>query len=149
MYSRTGTAHEDRQTARRLLRTAVIGALAGMAAILIAGPGASAQSPVQADATRLTTPANPSPGHQTAASKCADCLRAPAANLQAAKPAITPQLEIAQEDADILELAAQLKLEVDQCRADTLQADVVRKANLIRRLAKELKDEVKLTLRAK
>lgn len=145
----TATSHLEGPGARRVLRTVLAGALTGIAAILIAAQCASAQTPPPVDKTPLTEPVNPNPGQETAINVCTDCLKAPAADLQATTAPMTPQLAIAAEDAHILQLAAQLKMEVDQCRADTLQVDVVRKANLIQRLANELKKEVKRTSQAK
>jgi len=150
MRYETGPGYEAKEKCtQRLSNACIAGALTGIAAILLAAPGISAQSPPPIDPPHLTDPPPPSPGRQIAANFCADCIEPPAANPQASVTAMSPQLMIAAEDARILQLAAQLKVEVDQCRADTLQADVVRKANLIRWLARNLKHEIKLTLQRK
>lgn len=56
---------------------------------------------------------------------------------------------IQEDEAEILDLAAQMRTEVDHNPHDFLLMDVVRKAEQIRRLAGRLKREMKLTSRRK
>lgn len=56
--------------------------------------------------------------------------------------------QIAEDTAKLLELATQLKTEVDKTSKDTLSINVIRKAESIERLAKGVKDKMKLTVGA-
>lgn len=147
MWWKIGTVFEDSGRSERHSRAVRAVALVGIAVVALLASGARAQTPANADPPQKVAPQTAAISNDAARNGCADCTKTAAANLPAAAPA--PQLAIAEQDAQILHLAAQLKVEVDRCAPDTLQADVVRKANLIRRLANELKKEVKLTLRAK
>jgi hypothetical protein len=53
--------------------------------------------------------------------------------------------QIADDSAKILELATELKREVDKTDKDTLSINVIRKAEMIERLAKGVKEKMKLT----
>ena len=58
------------------------------------------------------------------------------------------QRQIADDTAKLLELATQLKAEVDKTSKDTLSINVIRKADTIEKLAKGVKDKMKLTMGA-
>jgi hypothetical protein len=58
------------------------------------------------------------------------------------------QRQIADDTARLLELATQLKAEVDKTSKDTLSLNVIRKAETIEKLAKGVKDKMKLTMGA-
>jgi hypothetical protein len=53
--------------------------------------------------------------------------------------------QIADDSAKILELATELKKEVDKTDKDTLSINVIRKAELIEKLAKGVREKMKLT----
>ena len=53
--------------------------------------------------------------------------------------------QIADDAAKLLELASELKTAVDKTDKDTLSIDVIRKADAIERLAKGVKEKMKLT----
>ncbi len=53
--------------------------------------------------------------------------------------------QIADDSAKILELATELKKEVDKTDKDTLSLNVIRKAELIEKLAKGVREKMKLT----
>jgi hypothetical protein len=52
---------------------------------------------------------------------------------------------LSDESAKLLELAADLKLEMDKTSKDALSLTVIRKANEIEKLAKDVKEKMKLT----
>lgn len=54
--------------------------------------------------------------------------------------------QITDESARLLELARQLKSEVDKTDKDTLSINVIRKAETIEKLAKGVKEKMKLTI---
>jgi hypothetical protein len=56
--------------------------------------------------------------------------------------------QIADDTAKLLELATQLKSEVDKTSKDTLSINVIRKAESIEKLAKGVKEKMKLTVGA-
>ncbi|HKF46995.1 MAG TPA: hypothetical protein VKB38_06515 [Terracidiphilus sp.] len=58
------------------------------------------------------------------------------------------QRQIADDAARLLELATQLKAEVDKTDKDTLSLNVIRKAETIEKLAKGVKEKMKLTVGA-
>lgn len=64
-----------------------------------------------------------------------------AANLERKK-------QISDDTARLLELAQQLKTEVDKTSKDTLSVNVIRKAESIEKLAKGVKEKMKLTVGA-
>jgi hypothetical protein len=53
--------------------------------------------------------------------------------------------QIADDSAKILQLATDLKKEVDKTDKDTLSVNVIRKAELIEKLAKGVREKMKLT----
>jgi hypothetical protein len=53
--------------------------------------------------------------------------------------------QIADDSAKLLELATELKKEVDKTDKDTLSINVIRKAEMIEKLAKGVKEKMKLT----
>jgi len=53
--------------------------------------------------------------------------------------------QIADDSAKILELANELKKEIDKTDKDTLSINVIRKAEMIEKLAKGVKEKMKLT----
>jgi hypothetical protein len=53
--------------------------------------------------------------------------------------------QIADDSAKILELATELKKEVDKTDKDTLSLNVIRKAEMIEKLAKGVREKMKLT----
>jgi hypothetical protein len=55
------------------------------------------------------------------------------------------QRQISEDTSKLLELATQLKAEVDKTSKDTLSLNVIRKAESIERLAKGVKEKMKLT----
>ncbi|HEY3707116.1 MAG TPA: hypothetical protein VGL22_18795 [Terracidiphilus sp.] len=56
--------------------------------------------------------------------------------------------QIASDSAKLLELATDLKKEVDKTDKDTLSINVIRKAEMIEKLAKGVKEKMKLTAAA-
>lgn len=56
--------------------------------------------------------------------------------------------QIADDTAKLLELATQLKAEVDKTSKDTLSLHVIKKADSIERLAKDVREKMKLTVGA-
>jgi hypothetical protein len=56
--------------------------------------------------------------------------------------------QITDDTAKLLELATQLKAEVDKTSKDTLSINVIRKAESIEKLAKGVKEKMKLTVGA-
>ncbi|HWE86390.1 MAG TPA: hypothetical protein VG267_15710 [Terracidiphilus sp.] len=56
--------------------------------------------------------------------------------------------QISDDAARLLELATELKTAVDKTNKDTLSVDVIRKADTIERLAKGVKEKMKLTVGA-
>lgn len=54
--------------------------------------------------------------------------------------------QIAEDASKLLELATELKATVDKTDKDSLSVDVIRKADTIERLAKGVKDKMKLTV---
>ncbi len=56
--------------------------------------------------------------------------------------------QIADDTSKLLELATQLKAEVDKTSKDTLSINVIRKAESIEKLAKGVKEKMKLTVGA-
>lgn len=56
--------------------------------------------------------------------------------------------QISEDAAKLLELATELKSAVDKTDKDTLSIDVIRKADTIERLAKGVKEKMKLTVGA-
>jgi hypothetical protein len=64
-----------------------------------------------------------------------------------AKPAAAPgtdrQKQIADESAELLNMALALKAEVDKTTKDTLSLNVIKKADQIEKLAKSVKDKMK------
>jgi hypothetical protein len=56
--------------------------------------------------------------------------------------------QISDDAAKLLELATELKAAVDKTDKDTLSLDVIRKADTIERLAKGVKEKMKLTVGA-
>lgn len=54
--------------------------------------------------------------------------------------------QIAEDAARLLQLATELKAEVDKTNKDTLSLNVIRKADTIERLAKGVKEKMKLTI---
>ena len=57
------------------------------------------------------------------------------------------QRQIADDAAQLLQLATELKKEVDKTNKDTLSVNVIRKADMIEKLAKGVKEKMKLTAR--
>jgi hypothetical protein len=68
------------------------------------------------------------------------------ANFQAAN--VERKRQIADDTAKLLELATQLKAEVDKTSKDTLSINVIRKAESIEKLAHGVKEKMKLTMGA-
>jgi hypothetical protein len=56
--------------------------------------------------------------------------------------------QIADDTSKLLELATQLKAEVDKTSKDTLSLNVIRKAESIEKLARGVKEKMKLTMGA-
>jgi hypothetical protein len=54
--------------------------------------------------------------------------------------------QIAEDSAKLLKLATDLKAEVDKTSKDTLSLNVIRKADEIERLARNVKEKMKLTV---
>ena len=110
----------------------------------------AAQPPQQvpsanADNSKLFPDANGPPSRNDSARLSAD--ETGKQNLDAARAGRDKQIEI--DTAKLLELATQLKAEVDKTNKDTLSINVIRKADSIEKLAKGVKDEIKLTAGAK
>ena len=60
----------------------------------------------------------------------------------------TRKKQIADESALLLKLATDLKSEVDKTNKDTLSINVIRKADAIEKLAKDVKEKMKLSVGA-
>jgi len=54
--------------------------------------------------------------------------------------------QLAEESARLLKLATDLKIEVDKTSKDTLSINVIRKADEIEKLARDVKEKMKLTI---
>lgn len=84
-----------------------------------------------------TTPAPPA----ASATQPSDKPSAPAANLS---PEAARQQELAQESAQLLKLATDLKAEVDKTTKDTLSIAVIRKADAVERMARGVKEKFRV-----
>jgi hypothetical protein len=119
-------------------------ALLGLAALVgVAQQGQQAPQQPQ-------TPQDVSPNR---AWEAGSTLAIPVPNAQAASPNfdavnIERRRQIADDSARLLKLATDLKVEVDKTTKDTLSLGVIRKADEIERLAREVKEKMKLTQRA-
>jgi hypothetical protein len=137
--------HHNRPRPPRRLRR-----LGGFAAFLFMGAvlAAAQQQPngaVQAGSTQAQDPGPSRPGAG------ATPLAVPAAqsafrNFDAANAERTKQ--IAEDSAKLLQLATDLKAEVDKTDKDTLSVTVIRKADEIEKLARAVKEKMKLTMGA-
>jgi hypothetical protein len=56
--------------------------------------------------------------------------------------------QIAEDSANLLKLAVELKAEVDKTNKDVLSITVIRKADAIEKLARQVKEKMKLTVGA-
>jgi hypothetical protein len=56
--------------------------------------------------------------------------------------------QIAEDSANLLKLAVELKTEVDKTNKDVLSITVIRKADAIEKLARQVKEKMKLTVGA-
>ena len=56
--------------------------------------------------------------------------------------------QIAEDSANLLKLAVELKAEVDNTNKDVLSITVIRKADAIEKLARQVKEKMKLTVGA-
>jgi len=65
-------------------------------------------------------------------------------NFEAANAARKKQ--ISEDSAKLLKLATDLKAEVDKTNQDTLSLSVIRKADAIEKLARDVKEKMKLTI---
>jgi len=61
-------------------------------------------------------------------------------------PKLLRQKQLADDTARLLELANQLKVEMDKSSKDTLSLNVIKKANEIEKLARKLRDEMKANI---
>lgn len=117
---------------------------AGAAACVLAGLLAAAQQPPNRDPNQpvINPAANPVPDKnqqmQMQEQAPANDARYEAANGQRHE-------QIASEAAQLLELAKQLKQAVDKTDKDTLSVNVIRKAEMIEKLAKGVKQKMKQT----
>jgi predicted transcriptional regulator len=59
-----------------------------------------------------------------------------------------PKKQIAEDSANLLKLATELKAEVDKTTKDTLSLTVIRKADAIEKLAHDVKEKMKHTVGA-
>jgi hypothetical protein len=144
----------------RRLRVGTLGMFALLALAMLAGSRSRAQSaaPQQAppapgqSATQQSTPApaQPAPDAQTTPAPAQqDAAAAPAQPAVAAAPTepdpnMTPEekrkQQVAQECADLLKLATDLKAQVDKARKDELSITVVRKATEVEQMAHKVRN---------
>jgi hypothetical protein len=124
-HHRSGTPHAWR---RRIGYWPASGALLLLGVVLLAAQQAS-QTGRPAPAATPATLAIPQSGSQNA----------DAANAQRKK-------QIADDSARLLQLATDLKAEVDKTDKDTLSLTVIRKADEIEKLAHSVKERTRLTL---
>jgi hypothetical protein len=61
-------------------------------------------------------------------------------------PKLLRQKQLADDTARLLELANQLKVEMDKSSKDTLSLNVIKKANEIEKLARKVRDEMKANI---
>jgi hypothetical protein len=122
---------------------ATAGIVAGMAALAACGQVPQPASPVVSN-----MPARAAEMEASLKNPCAPCLTGMTPDVKAGQ-AVPLDDETAAEEAQILQLAKVLKGEVEENSQDNLLVDVVRKASLIGRLAKDLKNEIKLTSQLK
>lgn len=71
-----------------------------------------------------------------------------AATASTAKPPMTPQQkQLADDTAKLLDMANELKVELDKSSKDTLSLSVIKKAQQVEKLAHKVRDEMKASLR--
>lgn len=112
----TRSDHEFSANCRRAVRFTVLAALAAWASGSLSG--------------------------QTSAANTGSVPHAPLA-ADPVSPAFDPQQRIAQQSRALLQLAEQLKSEMDESRMDVLSLDIVRTATAIENLARGVKDKIK------
>jgi hypothetical protein len=135
MAMRTGQASFFRyrggaEWGRNLLCLAVL-----LVALATAGV---AQQPAQTAAAQPVAAAQPAaaaPGNT-----------APAADSQTAAPQTDKQKQLADDTAKLLQLANELKAELDKSSKDTLSLSVMKKAEQVEKLAHKVRDEMKASL---
>lgn len=117
---------------------------------------ATAAATQQASDTQSSSAANPSPASDQKEAAAAPALAAaqPATAIAAAQPrppypGMTPEekrkQEVAQECADLLKLASDLKAQVDKTRKDELSVTVVRKASELEQMAHKVRSGTALS----
>jgi len=99
-----------------------------------------AQQPAQSAAA-------PQPTATAQAAAAAPGNTAPAADSQSAPaPQTDKQKQLADDTAKLLQLANELKAELDKSSKDTLSLSVMKKAEQVEKLAHKVRDEMKATL---
>jgi len=124
-----------RRARRRLRGAAGLFALATFLAVAQQAPPGSPDRPYLIPEANRVPDKNDQMQMQVQAGKRANY---EAANLERKK-------QIADDAARLLELATELKKEVDKTDKDTLSVNVIRKAESIEKLAKGVKEKMKLT----
>jgi hypothetical protein len=138
-----------------LLVLAMVCSFAGSAGGLAQSAPAAAPpaQPVQATNTPSATPAEKKP--DAAADKVADNAAVkipdPAANETPEQRRLDAQMQerknqLAVDTAKLLQLANELKAEMDKSSKDTLSVNVIKKADQVEKLAHKVRDEMKLTI---
>jgi len=121
---------------RPLRRTPVWGGIVAVLAALVLLPAIGAGLlPGQSQASPQPAPASPVPEAKNQAS----ALTPPASQPGADQAAADPGQQIAQDAANLLKMANDLKTEVYKTRKDTLSVAVIRKAGQIEQLAHTLR----------
>ena len=141
LHPTVGPAAVAGRRLRALARGAQIGAI--LLATLAAASQLNSQQPGD--------PANPVPVGN--GDRSPDSKSPPAVEQQPMKPplegaAAERKREINDDSAKLLQLASDLKAEVDKTTKDTLSVSVVRKADEIERLAHNVREKMKLTTSA-
>jgi hypothetical protein len=101
-----------------------------------------AQQTTPAPATPAPPAATPAP-----ASQPSDTPASTAANQKPQDPAMVQRKkQLAADTAKLLELANELKTEMDKSSKDTLSLNVIKKADQVEKLAHKVRDEMKATI---
>lgn len=139
----SSTSHSDHfiLLRRRRIRQSS-GIAAGLLAVATLFAGAQATGP-QIDRPYLMPEANRLPDKNAQAQMQQQAQQDKKTNFAAAN--LERKRQIADDAARLLALATELKKEIDKTDKDTLSLDVIRKAETIEKLAKVVKEKMKLT----
>jgi hypothetical protein len=122
--------------------------IACMAVLLFAlAPGGVAQAAAQSAAAGPQSVAAAQPAAAGQPVAAAPGNTAPAADSQSAPAAQTPkQKQLADDTAKLLQLANELKAELDKSSKDMLSLNVMKKAEQVEKLAHKVRDEMRASL---